>query len=106
MLDYEKDCKQCGKCCTPSFRVNGWAVSLKNLRCKYLNDDNTCSVYGNRRDYMWCMRPFELPVEHRQRACAFGGEVIELSDNFVLKFLDDPPEEFVGTLIAGFLKWR
>ena len=45
-----EDCKQKGLCCNFAVIQKGIMYILPNHSCKYLDKDNTCSVYENRHD--------------------------------------------------------
>lgn len=61
---YDKDdlpqrlCKKCGKCC-------------KNNNCKYLSEDNLCSVYANRPEL--CKSFPSSPWEKIPDGCGYEG---------------------------------
>jgi len=101
-MDWEKDCKKCGMCCTACFVVDGKHTRPKKLICKYIADDNTCMVYKNRKDVVGCAAADEikhcLPI-----GCAFGGtaEVTSGDELFIT-----PPKQLVGVLLSGVFKWR
>ena len=49
MLD---KCLQCGQCCYLSFYDNKNIMNT-NTKCRYLTENNLCSIYDNRPE--WCL---------------------------------------------------
>jgi hypothetical protein len=52
---WENLCKKCGKCCHYKHKFGDYIIYDPELVCKYLNDDNTCSVYDTRQKVAGCM---------------------------------------------------
>jgi uncharacterized cysteine cluster protein YcgN (CxxCxxCC family) len=104
-IDYERDCKRCGKCCSPQFLFRGNLVRFKNLRCRYLGADNLCTIYEYRKEVVGCYLIVELPKELIPMGCAFKGSVpdIDVTPDDILKHF---PDWFAGTLITGLFDWR
>jgi uncharacterized cysteine cluster protein YcgN (CxxCxxCC family) len=106
-IDYERDCKRCGKCCSPKFLSDENYIFLKGLRCKYLNDDNLCSVYDARKEIKGdtCLTVGESGIHARPVGCAFDGTAKEV-DYTVEQLLESASIWFYGVLITGMYQWR
>ena len=105
-MDYETQCKRCGKCCSPGFRVKGKFVRLKSLRCIFLSKDNLCTIYENRKKIVGCFSPWEMPEGWMPKGCAFGGGVREISGKEEKEFIDSPSWELTIMLKTGLFRWR
>jgi len=105
-MDYEKGCKQCGKCCSPGFSFKGEFVRLKSLRCIYLGADNLCTIYENRKKVVGCFSPWETPESWLPEDCAFGGNIREISGDEEEEFIITPSWELIMMFKTGLLKWR
>lgn len=57
------NCNKCGMCCFPRTRHNE-NLTIVNLlkKCKYQNEDMTCSIYKNRKDIKCCLLRKQLKV--------------------------------------------
>jgi len=104
-VDYERDCKKCGKCCSPQFWVNTDYTRFKRLKCKYLDSANLCTIYHERKKRVGCFSPHEYPSYFYPDGCAFGGAIQEIEDGEDLILLN-PPEYFIGILLTGLFEWR
>ncbi len=101
-MDWEKDCKKCGGCCTACFKHNNEIIRPINLICKYINDDNTCPIYNNRREIAGCFTAQEIG-NSRPQNCVFGGNARMVNNK---EFLNNLPDGKAGLSLAGIFKWR
>ena len=100
-MDYDKDCKRCGRCCAPAYVFKKKEfVRLPLLKCKYMDENKMCTIYEDRLEIDGCNLAKDVGV-HLPLGCPFGGTVRELSSSEIIEFTDDPPPEFLGSLIAG-----
>lgn len=53
-IKWESLCHRCGKCCHAKYDLLVLVVADPEYTCKYLMDDNTCSVYHDRFDIKGC----------------------------------------------------
>lgn len=105
-VDYEQGCKRCGKCCSPAFMYQGNIVRIKSLCCIYLDGNNNCTIYHSRKRIMGCLSPGEMPGDWFPCTCSFGGKAIELEGEEEMKFMLNPPFEFLVALAMKLFKWR
>jgi uncharacterized cysteine cluster protein YcgN (CxxCxxCC family) len=105
-IDYERDCKRCGKCCSPILHYQGKLVRINGLVCKYLGPDNQCVVYDKRKSIMGCFSPYDTPFEMRPKSCVFGGGADVLTDNEAARFLLNPTEELMVAVCSNLFYWR
>ena len=97
-MDYEAECKRCGKCCTPGFPFEGEFVRLKSLRCSFLTEENLCSIYAERKNTVGCLSPWEMPEDWLPEGCAFGGVIREISGKEEDEFITRPSWELLTIL--------
>jgi len=105
-MDYEADCKRCGKCCTPGFEFKGEFVRLESLRCSYLGEDNLCTIYDDRKKTVGCFSPWEMPDGWMPDTCPFDGKIREISGKEEDEFLCSPSWELRIAYKSGLFKWR
>jgi uncharacterized cysteine cluster protein YcgN (CxxCxxCC family) len=105
MIDYENDCRRCGECCSPFYDNNGEFIRLKSLKCKYQEADNTCSVYGTRKEKAGCVTAEEGGLG-RPENCVFGGWVRMIQGEEETEFIKNLPIEFMGLGLSGNFVWR
>lgn len=107
IVDYEGGCIRCGKCCSPGIQVNGEWVRFKNIRCIFLDDNNSCTIYPARKEIMgMCRSPQDLGEEERPQGCAFGGKIREISGKEQQAVLDNPPNVLWELVLTNLFKWR
>jgi len=107
IVDYETECKRCGKCCSPGFLFKNEWVRAKNIRCIYLNDDNLCTVYPVRKQLMpLCQSPYDLTEDVRPEGCAFGGVIREISGEEQEELGKNPPEIMWEIALTNLFRWR